>query len=263
MKVFTTLIIILWIALCFSPVFAEEEITVAIGEWSPFISRELPHYGIVSHVISEAFADSQIKVKYGFFPWKRSYHLVKRGKWHATAIWGKTEERKKDFFFSDIIYTGEDVLFYLKDRPLKWNGDLNDLSELNGLTIGLSLGSAIGNVMENVKKKGLVTYDTTSDKLATFRKLLAKRIDAVEEIKAVGFHIIHTHFSKDQQEQIMNTNTLEKWDYHILFSKKLDENKRYLDIFNKGFGKMKKAGRFDEMWADFYNGKYNQKEKID
>lgn len=263
MKVFTTIMVIFLIIFCFSPVFAEEEIMVAIGEWSPFISRELPHYGIVSHIISEAFSESQIEVKYGFFPWNRSYRLVKRGEWHASAIWGKTEERKNDFYFSDIIYTGEDVLFYLKDRPVNWQGDLNDLSELKGLTIGLSLGSSIGNVMKKAKKKGLLTYDTTSDKLATFRKLLAKRVDAVEEIKTVGFHIIRTNFSKDQQERILNTDTLEKWDYHLLFSKKIDENKRYLEIFNKGLGKMKKDGRYTEMWADFYNGKYAQQDKID
>jgi len=185
-KIFTAIMIIFSMTFCFSPGFAEEEIMVTIGEWSPFISRELPHYGIVSHVISEAFAESQIKVKYGFFPWKRSYHLVKSGEWHATAIWGKTEERINDFYFSDIIYTGEDVLFYLKDKPVKWKGDVNDLSDLKGLKIGLSLGSAIGSVMENAMKKGLVTYDVGGDKLAVFRKLLARRFDAVEEIKLIA-----------------------------------------------------------------------------
>ena len=95
MKVFTAIMILFLIAFCFSPVFAEEEIMISIGEWHPFISKELPHYGIVSHIISEAFAESQIKMKYGFFPWKRSYNYVKTGKYHASAIWGKTEERWK------------------------------------------------------------------------------------------------------------------------------------------------------------------------
>ena len=62
-----------WMVLCFllscsSSVFAGEEIRITLGEWSPFISKELPHYGIVPHIISEIFNEAGVNVQYGFFP---------------------------------------------------------------------------------------------------------------------------------------------------------------------------------------------------
>ncbi|MBU2714317.1 hypothetical protein KCG35_25035, partial [Zooshikella sp. WH53] len=35
-------------------------VRVATGEWPPYISKNLKHYGVVSHVIKEAFAEENI-----------------------------------------------------------------------------------------------------------------------------------------------------------------------------------------------------------
>lgn len=245
------------ISACLNTVFASEEITVAIGEWEPFIGNKLLHYGVVSHIVSEVFAESQIKVKYEFYPWKRSYLYVKKGKCHASAIWGKTDEREKDCYFSDVVYTDESVLFYRKDHPVKWQGDHDKLVQLNGLKIGSSLGSAKARILAEADRNGFVSYEIAGDKLTNFKKLLAKRFDAIDDCKTPGLYILRKYFSKEQQNEILFVNCFEKWQYYLLFSKKIDENKRYLEIFNSGLKKMKEDGRFEKMWSDFYNGKYN------
>ena len=248
------LMIIFFLLSCYSSVFAGEAIRITIGEWSPFISKELPHYGIVPHIISEIFNEAGVKVKYGFFPWARSLYLVKAGEWHASAIWGKTEERKKDFNFSDVVYTGETVLFYHKDHPIVWTGNLEDLK---GLRIGLSLGAAKSNILKEAEKKGFITYDIGGDKVMTFFKLLEKRFHAIDNNKAVGLHLIQTRLSSEQRAKIGYTNPHELWDYHLILSKKLKENEKFLEILNTGLHKMKKSGRFDETWKAFYRGEYN------
>ncbi|WP_163832877.1 hypothetical protein [Spartinivicinus ruber] len=36
-------------------------IRIATGEWPPYISKNLKHFGVVSHVISQAFAKKELK----------------------------------------------------------------------------------------------------------------------------------------------------------------------------------------------------------
>ena len=49
-----------------------DTIRLTNGDWQPFMSKNGPHHGIASHVVTEAFALVGVEVEYGFFPWKRS-----------------------------------------------------------------------------------------------------------------------------------------------------------------------------------------------
>ena len=219
------------------------------------MGKNLPYYGIVPHIISEIFKQGGVKVKYGFYPWNRSKKYVALGKWHATAIWGKTEEREKLYDFSDVVYKGETVLFYHKDHPINWTGNLEELKDLK---IGIKLGSAPSVFIKEAEKKGFVKLDIGGkNTIATLEKILMKRVNAADEIKAVGLHIIQMHFLPEQRELIRYTDTIEIWNYYLMFSKKLEENERFLAIFNQGLQEIKKSGRYDAMWQDFYEGKYN------
>ncbi|MEE9297196.1 MAG: amino acid ABC transporter substrate-binding protein, partial [Phycisphaerae bacterium] len=51
------------------------------GEWQPYLSKDSPHHGFASHIVTEAFALVGVEVEYGFFPWKRSFKLAKEGTW--------------------------------------------------------------------------------------------------------------------------------------------------------------------------------------
>jgi polar amino acid transport system substrate-binding protein len=193
-------------------------------------------------------------VSYGFFPWNRSYTYVESGEWNASAIWGKTEEREAHCLFSDVLYSGESVLFFLKNKPLTWTGNTSDIK---GLKIGLPLGSAKGKLLEKAETDGLVTYDIGGDQVGIYKKLLAQHIDAVDETKSIGWNIIQTNFSKDDIDKFDCTTPYETWDYSVIFSKEIDRNNYYLKIFNEGLQEMKQNGRFDAIWEAFYRGEYN------
>ena len=239
----------------YSSVIAAEEIKITLGEWSPFMGEKLPHYGVVPHIISEIFEKGGVKVKYGFYPWNRSEQYVKFGEWHATAIWGKTEEREKFYDFSDVVYVGETVLFYHKDHPVNWTGNLEDLE---GLTFGIKIGSAPSVFLKEAEKKGLVQLDIgAKTTLISFYKILKKRNHAFDETKAIGLYVMNAHLSPEQIALIGYTETVEQWKYRLMFSKKLKENEGFRRIFNKELHEMKKSGRYDEIWKAFYKGQYN------
>lgn len=44
-----------------------ETVRLANGEYPPYCSEHLPHYGIWSHIVTEAFALKGLTVEYEFF----------------------------------------------------------------------------------------------------------------------------------------------------------------------------------------------------
>ena len=48
-----------------------DTIRLTNGDWQPFYSKDAPHHGFVSHIITEAFALVGVETEYGFFPWAR------------------------------------------------------------------------------------------------------------------------------------------------------------------------------------------------
>jgi len=66
---------------------AAETIRLTNGEWQPFLSKDAPHHGFASHIVTAAFALVGVEVEYGFFPWKRSFKLAKEGTWDGSVVW--------------------------------------------------------------------------------------------------------------------------------------------------------------------------------
>ncbi len=103
--------------LAISPVGAKNSIKITIGEWPPYLSKDLKYYGVVARIITEAFALEGLSVEYGFFPWKRAFVLAKNSQdWDGSAIWSVNEERKVFFIFSDPVM-GKKMYFFISKRP--------------------------------------------------------------------------------------------------------------------------------------------------
>lgn len=61
---------------------ARDHVVLSNGEWAPYLSENLPHYGAASHIVQAAFAAVDVEVRYEFYPWKRSYKLALEGEVH-------------------------------------------------------------------------------------------------------------------------------------------------------------------------------------
>ncbi|MEO4047320.1 transporter substrate-binding domain-containing protein [Pseudomonas sp. CAU 1711] len=232
---------------------AEETLRITIGEWPPFISAGQPGNGVLPRLISEVFASQGVTVEYGFFPWKRSYEEVRRGRWHASAVWGKTPERERDCWFSEVLYSDEVVLFYNKARPLHWDGSLEQAGQrLRGLRIGLPLGSAKSPVLAEAERLGWVSYEIGGDEMTNLRKLAAGRIDALDIVKGSATYLINRRLSPRERDSLASTAPLQRWDYHLIFSRQREENLHYLELFDHGLAELRRNGRYAAIWSEFY-----------
>lgn len=156
-----------------SVLLSQSRIRITNGEWEPYLSEFSYEYGLASHIVCEAFKLEGIEIEWGFFPWKRSYEVVRIGEWDASAVWWPSEDARKDFLISDPVIDTSFVFFHLKGNEFTWE-EIVDLKDMRiGITRGYYYGIAF---MEAVKNKVLLVYEDRTDE-KNFQKLLLNRID--------------------------------------------------------------------------------------
>jgi polar amino acid transport system substrate-binding protein len=233
---------------------AKTSIRITNGEWEPYHSEFSYEYGLISHIISESFNLEGINVKWGFFPWKRSYEIAKLGIWDASATWVPTNEREKDFWITKPILSISFVFYYLKKRKLQ-------LEDMPGLIIGLTRGYTYGNEMETFIKENNLAVDVATSDEQNFQRLLNGRIDIFPNDPFVGYAQIRNQFSPKEvvlfthHPKEFNKNTL-----NLVISKKCKNGRIFQEKFNSGFEKLKKSGGYVQMFKDLNLGKYDKQE---
>jgi len=185
-------LILIFIFTLSSALNAAEKITLANGEWAPYLSKDLKHYGYMSHIVSEAFAKEGIEVEYVFLPWKRGFEEAKEGKFQGSLIWGYNDERAKDFIYSDTVAELGTSLFYNKNKPIEWS----EATDLKKYKMGGVIGYAYG--IEELEKQGILKIDRIGKDVGNYKKLAAGRLDIVLEDTEVGHESINKLGMTDQ-----------------------------------------------------------------
>ncbi|MCP4163089.1 MAG: transporter substrate-binding domain-containing protein [Deltaproteobacteria bacterium] len=244
------------LCLSFSPsLFGEVTVRLTSGEFEPFMSGKLKQYGILSHIAVEAGNKVGMKIEYGFFPWKRSIILAKIGDWDGSIGWGYSSEREKFFFYTEPIYKETVVFFHLKDIKFDWKTE----EDLQDITIGVTRGYLDEEQFRQMKENGKrINYDVTSSDFLNLKKLMAGRFKIFPCNKNVALKLIKENFSAVIAEKITyHPKPFRITPLHVLFSKKVNKNDKNAALFNEGLKKLKESGRYDQMWEDFRQGKYN------
>ncbi|HEG44387.1 MAG TPA: transporter substrate-binding domain-containing protein [Phycisphaerales bacterium] len=229
-------------------------VVIANGEWDPYFSENLQHYGVVSRIVTEAFAIEGIEVEYVFRPWKRGMEEAKNGKWNGTMGWGKKPDRLEVFNYCDEpIMETISTLFHRKDYPLNWD----TLSDLKGLDISGTAGYFYGDAIEAAEKNGEVDISRgPADKL-NFKKLSEGRTTVVINDLDVGYALMRTELSPEQASQITHHPTeVGSFPCYLLLAKDNAENKRLLELFNKGLKKLQQSGKVKQYWQESRRGDY-------
>ena len=169
-----------WLLMCQSVYInystAGETLVLANGEWAPYSSEYLPHYGYASHLVSAAFAEVGIEVDYQFYEnaWKRAYENASRGRDElgqrvdGSLVWFHTPEREKAFYFSQPIILEHHLLFHLSNKPLHWK----QVSDLQGKLIGAPLHMALPT-LEKAEKEGILSLVRETESYGFLFRMLA------------------------------------------------------------------------------------------
>ena len=233
-----------------------ERIRITNGEWAPYLSEHLPKNGFASDIVREVFARMGIEVIYGFFPWKRSYHLAQKGHWDGTVVWVRTPERERDFVFSNTVVTDNEYLFHLKTFDLNWT----NVDDLKGLTIGGTLHT-VYPLFDRAEQKGLLIVERTGTYENLYRRLLRNRIHAVPQVSEVGKYLIRTTLPKADQSKITYSPTIiQTRQYSLMISKTISGSVELISRFNDSLESLYADGTYARMHKQLQNRAYDLKE---
>lgn len=221
---------------------AREVVDLANGEWPPYLSQHLPNYGVVSRIITEAFALQGIEVRYGFFPWRRAIAMARAGDWNGTPVWIKSTERLQSFLLSDPIVQAECHFFHRRNMQFDWS----TIEDLAPYRIGISNDYFYGEEFHDAIDKGLLTVESVPSDEQNFRKLLGERIDIFQIDGVAGRTLLRLRFSgADAEKIIIHRKPLYSEPMHLMLNKDKPENRQLMKEFNAGLRKLRASGRLD------------------
>jgi len=234
------LIIIFLIAFSNS-VWANEVIKVASGNWEPFNSKREKNANIAELLVDAAFKLEGIDTKYAYFPWKRSYSNVQKGKHDISFPWIKNEARQKDFLFNNVpLITEKTVFFHLKDLDFDWK-DYNDLKKYK-------IGGTNGYASNKVLASNGINVDIVGTEELNYKKLLKGRIDLYPGAFFVGYYQINRLFGPAKSAMFTNhSKPMTVDDYYVLFNKNNPKSKEWIQKLDSGLRKLKTSGEYDRL----------------
>ncbi|MFC4864604.1 substrate-binding periplasmic protein [Pseudomonas sp. MAHUQ-62] len=219
---------------------AAEELRLTNGEWAPYLGAKLPHQGVASRIVEEAFALEGVKVRWEFYPWARSMHLAERGERAGTAVWLRSPEREQRFFISDPVVESSYYLFHRKDRPIDWK----QIANLKDVRLGGAIGYDYGTTFQQAERSGQIQVKRLSGEEQGLRMVLAGRLDAFPMDKVVAFALLNDRFSStDRKQMSFHPLPLRSDSLHLMLSREVPGNAELIVRFNQGLARLRESGK--------------------
>lgn len=145
--------------------------------------------GPMVELVSEAFRRMGQPASIELLPLARALLQVETGEAGAMFTVKKTPEHEAKYLFSSEPVLFQDyVIFVSSDSTLAFRGDLNALAMAS---IGVVAGTSYGAIFDAAARQGTFKkLEISGSHEASFRKLLARRMEAVVCSRAVGVEIL-------------------------------------------------------------------------
>ncbi|OZG75515.1 amino acid ABC transporter substrate-binding protein [Hahella sp. CCB-MM4] len=231
-----------------------ETLTIATGDWPPYISPQLKHYGVTARIVREAFETAGDEVVFQFFPWKRTILMSEQGLVDGSFAWSHKPEREAHHLYSNAIGEYGYVFFHLKSKPFEWQ----KLKDLRGLTIGGTNSYNYGAEFVTAAERGEFKIEWVHSDELNWRKLLAGRIDIFPSDVEAGYAQLRDIFPSEKANKIThNPHPLKPLTtMHMLFSKLKPESPERLKRFNRGLKQLKDSGKYTQYLKESREGLY-------
>lgn len=217
-----------------------ETVRLTNGEWPPYLGEHLPHHGVASRIVSEAFALQGVTVAWEFHPWARSLQLAQSGKRNGSAVWLNNREREEQFFVSDPVVESGFYLFHRKDYLFDWT----QVSDLQKLRIVGTRGYDYGDAFQHAEASGQLRVNRVTSDETAFRQLIAGRVDVFPVDKVVGFNMLHQYFSAaDRGKLTFHPQPLRLDSLHLLMARDVPGNAERMVRFNRGLAQLRESGK--------------------
>jgi len=230
--------------LFFPAVQADGKVLVAVGDWTPFISEESPTNGPLSEIITRSFAEVGINTAVQFLPWKRAYEKTKETMYDVSPGWRVTEERQRDFYFSDVILVQAHRVYFSKSNPI----NVSSNSDLTGLRAGGLRGSLLLAGDQDVLDKEKIETVFGDNYQNLFKMMMRGRLDFIYMSQFVAEKAIRDALPQKQWEQVGYIENLSRDErYFLIVSKQHRNGTVLIEKFNRGLQLLRNSGEYDRI----------------
>ncbi|WP_345779108.1 transporter substrate-binding domain-containing protein [Vibrio sp. Isolate24] len=171
---FICLILILWGGVVWS-----SPLRVAQDLWPPYVMNSVLGSGIAHDLVTDGLVSSGYEVEYSVKPWSRVLKETINGKNDVIiAIW-KTEQRNKDYLFTDVYMYNQMAFVYRSDTKFEYVSQ----NSLKGKRVALINNYGYGAGLREFD--GLIPIDSI-DLPNSIRLVMTDRADVLVTDEAVG-----------------------------------------------------------------------------
>ena len=213
-------------------------------EFAPFnYSENGDVKGPAKAVIETVCQAASLSCSFKALPWGRAQSDVKSGEAHGLFVIGWNEGRAKWLHYSPPLMTTEYGFFVHSDDLDK----ISSLDDFNSRTVGVFGPSNTSKSLEKLQKSlTSMKISMTADDIAGFKKLEAKRVDAVFSNREVGLDMVKKLGLKNVK-YVMKQREL---NYFIGLSKEFTDQE-LVDRFNGKFTELYETGEIPTVLKSF------------
>ena len=236
-----------------SAIGATGNIVLSADTWGDYINKDLSDRGVMSEIVTRAFAESQVTTSIKWVPWKR-IETIEIDTHNAISYgWIKNPEREKRWLYSEPFFHSGDIFVTHITTGIYWQ----TLEDLKPYKIGVTRGYSHGEAFDSAKSWLNIEY-ANSDKV-NLKKILARRVDLFAIDPKVASAEINKHFSKQANNfRFIYEPRISTWDTHLVCAKSNIQCADIIDTFNKGLAKLKASGQHKILIDNFLSIKPSQ-----
>jgi polar amino acid transport system substrate-binding protein len=206
-----------------------KNLTLATGEWIPFTSASMEHFGEFTKRVTIVLNEMGVDPDYLFYPWRRCFDSVEKGRVWAAFPYSYVEERAKKVWFSDMLSCSKTLFFYYDGGEAPRRYQFERLEDLKRYRIG----GVTGYFYEESFRKAGLRVDYVNKEINAIEKLKMGRIELMPVNEQVGWNLVKTHFPDDAHKFKTLAKPLSVAPLHLIVSKDYPGSKELLERFNK------------------------------
>ncbi len=214
----------------------------ASDDWLPYSSFSAPGGGLLVRIARAAFAAQGQDSSYVFPPWNRALTEARAGV--LTGIVGAwySEERERDFLYSQPIYKNEIVFIAFANQHIEYRQP----ADLRPYKIGAVRGNSFVTTLQSAN----LQVDLAKDMDENLRKFVRGRVKLIVDEKLSTEFAIAEKFPSIKQNVVFLQPPLETNYLYLIVSKEISDAAQIIADFNKGLAKIEQNGTLRRIYQD-------------
>jgi ABC-type amino acid transport substrate-binding protein len=235
----------------------KQVVLLAADNWQPYYGDNLPHYGPIAEIITQAFKLADYQVKIEFVPWANLLDKVRKGKYDGGFAASPTVQIKNDYYLSDLIGKSSPIVFYKrKDTTVIYR----NLADLKKYRIGVVRDYVYDPAFDYAPGLQLIAANSPKNNIDN---LLSGRLDLVVIDERHAQYLLDkmspVHKNKLESMYFYPDKKEVRHELRLLISKECVEAEQIKIDFNHGLKKLLEEGTVEKILNK--HGVYNDWQK--